>query len=155
MSATRGAPVAPEQRYFEIPSPSPRVGSLVRCAPCQKAYACAACGGTIAVLVHKKHGGQLWHTDCWRCDSCNGSLGKAPRAHDDAPRKLFCPECDDKGFRGVCTRCSKSCKGDFTEALQRQWHAGCLNCFKCQAAFPDGNFYVVDGEPACKSCAGA
>jgi hypothetical protein len=144
-----------KERYFEIPSPSVRVGSIVRCAECQKNYNCTSCGGTIAVLVHKKHNGLLWHTDCWRCDSCNGSLGKTPQAADDFPRKLFCVECDGKGFRGVCSRCRGGCKGDFTEALDRQWHARCLTCHACQAPFPDGNFYVVDGEPACAKCAGA
>ncbi len=50
----------------------------------------------------------------------------------------------------MCARCNKSCRGDFTEAVAKQWHAGCLTCFKCKAAFPDGQFYVKDGQPACK-----
>merc|ERR1711991_253383 len=150
-----GQVVDPEVRYFEIPSPSARVGSIVRCAPCQRDYNCDSCGGTIAVLVHKKHNGLLWHTDCWRCDSCNGSLGKTPKTHDGLLKKLFCPECHGKGFRGLCTRCGKSCKGDFTEALGRQWHAGCLTCHKCKGELPGGQFYVVDNEPTCGSCAGA
>ena len=58
------APVAPNTKYFEIPSPSARVGSIVRCAKCQANYNCAVCKGTIAVLVHKKFEGKLYHTDC-------------------------------------------------------------------------------------------
>lgn len=61
------SPVPPSSKYFEIPSPSARVGSLVRCSACQAHYNCAECKGTIAVLVHKKYEGKLWHTDCWRC----------------------------------------------------------------------------------------
>jgi hypothetical protein len=57
-------PVGANTKYFEIPSPSARVGSIVRCAKCQANYNCAVCKGTIAVLVHKKHEGKLYHTDC-------------------------------------------------------------------------------------------
>ena len=112
---------------------------MVRCAKCQSNYNCAVCGGTIAVLVHKKHEGKLYHTDCWRCQSCYGTMGKTPVTVDG---KLFCTECSEKvrdweyallvhlslvglkkGFKGICERCKKSCRGDFTEALQKQWHA--------------------------------
>ncbi len=30
--------------------------------------------------MHKKHEGKLYHTDCWRCQSCYGTMGKTPVA---------------------------------------------------------------------------
>ena len=91
--------VGPKEKYFEIPSPSPRIPWIVRCSKCQENYNCHVCGGTIAVLVHKKHEGKLYHTDCWRCQSCYGTMGKTPV---EANGKLFCKECADKKFDGVC-----------------------------------------------------
>eukprot|EP01091_Cochliopodium_minus_P009284 TRINITY_DN2253_c0_g1_i1.p1 TRINITY_DN2253_c0_g1~~TRINITY_DN2253_c0_g1_i1.p1 ORF type:complete len:173 (+),score=26.97 TRINITY_DN2253_c0_g1_i1:32-550(+) len=150
-----------ETQFFELPAVG-KLPKIVRCYNCARKYMCKRCNGLIAVRVYKKVKVDdteiLFHTDCYRCDSCAINLGRTgttERIPDKLDVHLWCDTCKEKDFRGICFSCKKSCRGDFSEALDKQWHKACFKCqgVGCNATFPSGNFYPVNDLPHCMDCA--
>lgn len=220
--------VSPKEKYFEIPSPSPRIPWIVRCNKCQVPLAgdglaaprhslgvrratitapCAAApspcwcvlyvwipgvssrgrvAGTqearrkavphrlLAVHVVLWHHGQNAHhrgraavSDARSsvasvcvcvCAQCPCFAGFAPNVQTRDSRAFARAATSPAAATSLRPWTSNGTRTGVFGARRRdatRSPIASLTCFQCKAAFPDGNFYVVKDQPACKRCAEA
>mmetsp|Transcript_22159 Transcript_22159/g.62292 ORF Transcript_22159/g.62292 Transcript_22159/m.62292 type:complete len:122 (-) Transcript_22159:186-551(-) len=111
---------------------------------------CSRCNDQILAVVYKKFGGGAYHTDCFRCQLCNGLCGNEALFKGG---KMYCSPCVASGFASNCEKCGAILDGPHMEALNgRRWHNACFGCSFCSTALPN-DFYVVKDNISCKTCA--
>ena len=51
-----------------------------------------------------------------------------------------------------CSRCGNNIIGTYTTYNNRIFHPNCFVCFSCENPLGNGQFYLVNGQPTCRSC---
>ncbi|RKO99228.1 hypothetical protein CXG81DRAFT_14790, partial [Caulochytrium protostelioides] len=93
---------------------------------------------------------QTWHPDHFVCAQCGDRFqpGAGFLEHNGLP---YCEADYFNLFAVACARCRCGIPGELVAAMGREWHPACFRCACCDAAFPDGVFYEVDGTPRCSA----
>eukprot|EP01088_Endostelium_zonatum_P006103 TRINITY_DN18210_c0_g1_i1.p1 TRINITY_DN18210_c0_g1~~TRINITY_DN18210_c0_g1_i1.p1 ORF type:complete len:152 (+),score=18.60 TRINITY_DN18210_c0_g1_i1:95-550(+) len=120
------------------------------CANCHESQKrpCAGCRNPIlpAVRVTRSFEGREYHTDCFRCGACLGTMKQPVRGSDG---KLLCESCGVK-----CNRCNRHLlNGKFMEfGDDQRYHMQCFTCHRCNNQLGE-DVYLVNDQPACLNCA--
>mmetsp|Transcript_39689 Transcript_39689/g.62762 ORF Transcript_39689/g.62762 Transcript_39689/m.62762 type:complete len:205 (-) Transcript_39689:112-726(-) len=111
---------------------------------------CDRCKSEILAVIFREFEGKAFHTDCFRCNLCNGLCGKNPVLTNG---NYYCGGCSEKGFLDACFKCKQPLSGGYTVALNQKYHKNCLSCWGCGLDFQGGSFYDSKSLPHCKQCA--
>jgi len=97
---------------------------------------------------------KTWHPEHFQCYGClvqfSGSMSY--REKDTHP---YCDACYTDTVLPKCGGCRKPITDRALKAFDTQWHVSCFVCVECKTTFEGSkNFYSVEGQPVCGSCAG-
>ena len=128
------------------------------CAACAHALRpppqCAACGRAIADGESVVALGREWHAACFCCAHCGRQLRDAFAELHGRP---YCPPCDAPCVRiargKVCSVCAGVLDSSYLTVLNRCCHRACFCCSGCGVPFPSLEFFQVDNQPFCETCA--
>ena len=95
--------------------------------------------------------GRVYHQECFKCFSCQGSLGETFFTNGEEPncedcfKNFHCPKC------GICKEPVSSNGVVIEDSKDDVFHSKCLKCAKCSHP-PEGKFFTMDGEIICEKC---
>ena len=93
--------------------------------------------------------GKKWCSDHFFCAQCGCKFGSDGFMERDG--RPYCKKDYYDLFAQRCARCVLPIMAESISALSKNWHPSCFTCKACSCAFPDGQFYEVDGQPFCKT----
>ena len=128
------------------------------CAACAHALRppaqCAACGRAVADGEPVVALGREWHAACFCCAHCGRGLRDA---FAELHGRAYCPPREAPCYRiargMVCTVCGGVLDSSYLTVINRCCHRACFCCSGCGAPFPSLEFFQVDSQPFCETCA--
>ncbi|KNC47986.1 FHL3 protein [Thecamonas trahens ATCC 50062] len=111
--------------------------------------ACAKCGVPVAGAA-LRHGGALFHAECFTCAKCDQPFSDGSyRGRDGAAYHVACY---NELFGEKCAGCQAALSGSFVRVDEKPYHKACFKCTGCAQPISGGFDLRADG-PKCASCA--
>lgn len=125
----------------------------LRCFDNMESSICAACRRPIeSRVIHAL--GKTWHPEHFVCSHCEKPF--EGRRHYEKKGKAYCERDYKALFGDVCFSCSKPCRGDVVNVLNKTWciqHFRCTACDVLLATSRGGARYAdMDERPFCRRC---
>ncbi|KNC53105.1 leupaxin [Thecamonas trahens ATCC 50062] len=117
---------------------------------------CSKCGGVITENAIDAGDGNLYHTECFKCSSCDVSINATgSTSFFQVDGNLFCKDHVPSGAvtSVICDGCGQKVLGDAALAGDKTYHPSCLNCDVCGSGLVGTKFYMRDESRVCASCA--
>jgi len=96
--------------------------------------------------------GQVWHPEHFTCHICNDALLDNEFFEEDG--KAYCQEHYIQLFGKFCANCNQAIVREGVNFLDKDYHAQCFKCTKCEDVLRSGNFTEWDSQPMCQTCYG-
>ena len=119
--------------------------------PDVKEHTCLTCCCPINDRSYKTAMGFNFHSDCFKCFSCEITLEKYLPLHG----KPLCLSCFEKNSeQSVCGICNKTLgqTEPIFHALNQKFHPECFVCSVCKCRFMDGHYNFINESPLCNKC---
>ncbi|CAL4085468.1 unnamed protein product, partial [Meganyctiphanes norvegica] len=107
---------------------------------CEETTSCAGCMNLIEEDEFFSALGKDWHTDCFRCSSCDEALNSWYFEKDGL---LFCKGDYWKTYGEACQDCGEIITGPVMVAGDHKFHPECFKCTSCSAFIGDGESYAL------------
>jgi len=126
-----------------------------RCAHEQRPPAtCVACGETIVGSEPIVALNAEWHRTCFRCAQCRRQL---TNDFVELHGRPYCPPEDKPCYRiaqgKICCVCSNVLDASYLTVFDRFYHRTCFCCSGCGVPFPSLEFFQINKQPYCETCA--
>ena len=119
--------------------------NYVQCKGCHKDVLKSA---TVSVM------GGFYHPECFKCTHCGKRIKDDFLEYNGQP---YCTENDNACYKAAachaCATCGQYITGPYMEILGKFYHKDCFSCFKCHKHFDTAEYYAVDNNPYCETCA--
>ena len=117
------------------------------------ANVCNICNKPISVGQSQiKKNNKYWHSDCYRCTSCNKKLiGETVYTKGT---EMVCESCATGGKVMACVACHGRIQPNdrYVGHKNEFWHSICFNCLLCNVSLVDEQFMKHHGNPLCLAC---
>jgi len=115
---------------------------------------CRACGKTISTEDVVVALDAEWHRSCFQCAHCHKVLDKDYVTYDGKP---YCLPQDSPCYRiaqgKVCCVCSGVLDASYLTVFEKFYHRTCFCCSGCGVPFPSLEFFQINKQSYCETCA--
>ena len=98
--------------------------------------------------------GKFWHSSCFSCFNCAKPLDTTFYPKNNEP---FCRECASGTSGGSkstsCSVCGQGISGSYVAYQNKNYHDNCFKCTGCANILDSTQFYNINNNPHCYSCA--
>jgi len=115
---------------------------------------CVACGKVVSSDEAVVALNSEWHRSCFQCDRCGRILKKEFVEFNGKP---YCHPRDSPCYRiaqgKVCCVCSGVLDVSYLTVFEKFYHRTCFCCSGCGVPFPSLEFFQINNQPYCETCA--
>jgi LIM domain len=95
-----------------------------------------------------------WHLSCIKCAACGGGFEDGvffTSEDENGVMHAYCERDYLEIHAPRCRGCTDIIKDTGLHACGSSWHTQCFVCTVCKTAFPESNYFEVDGRPYCSN----